>query len=181
MYLDEADKEDELRQGDVVSNVHLLGAIQVGGIQISSNQEGKPMGWIVPAEPKYGHAMVLSHNCEIDTGNVHKVTSCILAPIRDVEKASDKDKIQTLIESNLLDKNKHEGSFLKYFYLNPHDDFEGVFQKGAIVDFSKCFSVHKKYLPVLADKKILQLSAEVANQMALKMAVFIYRENNLAA
>jgi len=55
--------------------------------------------------------MVLSHSCEVALANKLKLTSIILAPIRSIHKATRTDRIQELINSNLIDRNNPQASF----------------------------------------------------------------------
>lgn len=182
MYLkNHAIDRNTLRQGDIVSHIHLLGAINVTGINYSSTA-GKPddkTSWMVPAPPKYGDAMVLSHSCEVALENTVKVTSIILAPLRDINTATDKSRIDELIKSNMIDQSNPSASFLKYFYLPPNQSFE--FKNGAIVDFSKCFSVRNKSYTYLVENKIAQLTDDGAQSMSLKLALYFHRAGNSAA
>jgi len=129
-----------LRQGDVISHVHILGAINLTGIHYTKNFEDQLTGWSVPAMPMFADAMVISHSCEIAPENDVKITSIILAPLRDINSATPKEKVNELISSNVL-REGTQASYLKYFYLEPNDRLE--FKNGAIVDFSKCFSIRK--------------------------------------
>ena len=101
MYLagDQAEK-DVLRQGDVVSGNHILGAISLEAISYLEKDDAK-IGWCVQAKPVFGPVVVLSDSCEIDPGNDVKVTSIILAPARDVSKATEQGKIDELRASRL--------------------------------------------------------------------------------
>ncbi|MCB0404715.1 MAG: hypothetical protein KDD51_07995 [Bdellovibrionales bacterium] len=117
--------------------------------------------------------MVLSHSCEIDKENDIKLTSIILAPLRDINKITHPDMLEQLKQSNLISE-ETERTFLKYFYLEANEqmpDFTG----GAVVDFSKCFSMRKTAYDYLRDRKILQLQPAIANQMALKLSLYFYR------
>jgi len=182
VYLEEEGVERKtLRQGDIVSSVHLLGAINLNGIHYSSTA-GNPdekASWMVPTKPKYGDVMVLSHSCEVALENAVKVTSIILAPLRDINTATNKSRIEELIESNLVDQSNPNASFLKYFYLSPNQRFE--FQNGAIVDFSKCFSVRKQSYQLLVENKTSQLTTKNIQSMALKLALYFHRVGNLVA
>ena len=40
-----AEIEQELRQGDIINGVHLLGAIKLGSIQVTNNQQGEAVSW----------------------------------------------------------------------------------------------------------------------------------------
>jgi len=130
--------------------------------------------WTVNTPPKITHSMVLSHSCEIDLVNKIKLTSIILAPLRDLNKATEKSKIEELINSNYLTPDT-TASFLKYFYINPHEILP--YSEGAVVDFSKCFSIRKNSYKILVENKCLQLKEDVANKMALKLSLYFYREN----
>ena len=178
MFLDdELIEHDTLRQGDIVSDVHLLGVINSMGIQYSS-QAGRLeefISWSVPAAPKFGDAMVLSHSCEVDRENTIKVTSIILAPLRNINTATDKNRIKELIESNLIDQTETNASFLKYFYVGPNSQLE--YGDGAVVDFSKCFSVRNKCYDIFLANKKIQLAEDAVASMALKLALYFYRKN----
>lgn len=182
MYLEEDDIErNTLRQGDIVSSVHLLGAININSINYSSTA-GNPddkTSWMMPAPPKYGDAMVLSHSCEVALENTVKVTSIILAPLRDINTATDKFRIAELISSNLIDQSNPNASFLKYFYVPPNHRCE--YQNGAIVDFSKCFSIRNKSYDLLVQNKIAQLNVDSIQSMSLKLALYFHRTGNLVA
>ncbi len=174
-------EKNSLRQGDIVTKIHLLGAININGIHYSS-PAGKPhelASWNVPSVPKIGDAMVLSHSCEIALENDIKITSIILAPLRDIHKATAKDRIDELIRSNLIDRSNPSATFLKYFYIPPYPDLE--YTQGAIVDFSKLFSVRNNCYKTILDKKIAQLSEEVSSSMALKLALYFHRRGSFAA
>ena len=182
MYLaDENIERGILRQGDIISKVHLLGAINLNGIQYSS-LPAKPeerLSWTVPSPPKISDVMVLSHSCEIATENSVKVTSIILGPLRDINTATDPARVRELIESNEIDQANPAASFLKYFYVSPNPNLE--YKDGAVVDFSKCFSVRKQSYNMLVAQKLTQLTPEVANSMALKLALYFHRSQNSAA
>lgn len=171
--LDEIETES-LRQGDLIADIHILGAINPGGIQYITPAQGQNhTGWFVNTRPIYGDAVVLSHSCEIAAENKIKTTGIILAPIRDVESATDAKKVEELIESNLVEE-KTEASYLKYFYLEPHEKLPH--RRGSVVDFSKCFSVRKNYYGNLLDRKKLQMQPDIAQSLALKLALYFHRE-----
>lgn len=164
-----------LRQGDLLTEVQILGALGLNSIQLIVSSVGaNAVGWSVPVAPKLAPAMVLSHCCEIDPCNDVKVTSVILAPLRDVHKATSPDKVRKLIESNLLSEaDDTKATFLKYFYVAP--SLELGFNEGAVVDFSKCFSVRNKTYRHLLEKKVLQLTDPVRESMSLKLALYFHR------
>lgn len=165
-----------LRQGDLIGDVHMLGVINPGGIQYITGGKGEShVGWIVNTPPIYGEAVVLSHSCEIAPENRIKVTGIILAPIRDVETATEADKVQELIDSNLIEE-KTEASYLKYFYLEPHEKLPH--RRGSVVDFSKCFSVRKNFYGRLLDQKKLQMRPDIAQSLALKLALYFHRQQD---
>lgn len=176
MFLDE-EKIDRgiLRQGDIISQIHLLGAINLNSINYSSPAIGSDeyISWLIPAAPKFGDAMVLSHSCEISLENRVKLTSIILAPLRDIHKATDPERIQELINSNLIDQGNPRPSFLKYFYIFPNAKLE--YSNGSVVDFSKLFSVRNQSYNALLEKKIAQLSEDAIASMALKLALYFHR------
>jgi hypothetical protein len=176
VYLaDEMLERGVLRQGDILANVQILGAIALKSVRlISSPASGnKATAWQVDAPPQYGYAMVLSHSCEIAPENKVKVTSVILAPLRDLNKATDPARRYELIASNLIDRENPQASYLKYFYVEPSAAIP--FSDGAVVDFSKCFSVRNKSYGELAERKVLQLQPDVISSMALKLALYFHR------
>ena len=182
MFLeDDKIEKNILRQGDIISKVHLLGAININSIHYSSpaNNPQEFSSWSIPAVPKIGDAMILSHSCEIAIENKTKVTSIILAPLRDIHKATDQTRITELINSNLIDQDEPRASFLKYFYIPPNQYLE--YKEGSIADFSKCFSVRNKCYNTLLDKKIAQFSEDANASMALKLSLYFHRKGLLAA
>lgn len=176
MFLNEAEIErDVLRQGDIISQVHLLGAINLNSIVYHTSMgQSEHCGWSISQKPKFGDAMVLSHSCEIALENKIKVTSIILAPLRDVHQATSHEFISRLIETNLINDASQE-SFLKYFYVTPYQGLE--YASGAVVDFSKCFSLRKQVYDLLLKNKIAQLSHDAASAMALKLALYFHRND----
>ena len=120
--------------------------------------------------------MVLSHSCEIDRANLMKVTSIILAPLRDVNRVTKQEKVSDIISSNIITEQTTH-SFLKYFYI-PGNAPIG-FPDGAIVDFSKCFSIRNKNYDLLLKKKTAQLNNESSTLMARKLAIYFYRTNKI--
>jgi hypothetical protein len=176
MFLgDEQIERGTLRQGDIISQVHLLGAINLSSLLYSSHA-GSPTeysSWSIPAAPKFGDTMVLSHSCEIALENKVKVTSIILAPLRDVHKATDLERVHELIGSNLIDQSNPEASFMKYFYVTPNKKLQ--YCDGAVVDFSKLFSVRNKSYDALLENKVAQLSETAIVSMALKLSLYFYR------
>lgn len=179
VYLPDTDIEtDVLRQGDLISKIHVLGAINLNAISYiaTDSNPNEKNGWMMQSRPVYGDSMVLSHSCEIAAENGIKLTSIILAPVRDIHTATERDRIQALIESNIIDPNDPKPSFLKYFYIPPNPKLEH--NEGAIVDFSKCFSVRKQSYPLLVGHKVGQLTEGARNSMALKLAMYFYRQNN---
>jgi hypothetical protein len=176
MFLDDEQIErGTLRQGDIISQIHLLGAINFNSILYSSTAvtPKEYSSWSVPAAPKFGDAMVLSHSCEIALENKVKLTSIILAPLRDIHKATDKERVQELIDSNLIDQLHSRATFLKYFYVIANQKLE--YSTGAVVDFSKLFSVRNQSYNALLEKKITQLSEETVVSMALKLSLYFHR------
>jgi hypothetical protein len=167
MFLPDAEIErNTLRQGDILRAVHLQ------GIHLVNDQANKSMGWTVPKAPEFGDVAVLSHSCEIDLLNNVKLTSIILAPVRDLHSATDQAKRQELIDSNIITPGT-AGSYLKYFYLAAHEKLEH--KAGAVIDFSKCFSVRKNSYDYLLQRKTLQMQPEIAKAMALKLALYFHR------
>ena len=170
---------DLLYQGDIIKDIHILGAINLHSILYSTRDYTsieKITSWHIPNEPTIGHVIVLSHSCEISLENVVKVTGIILAPLRDLNKATSKDKIRELISSNLIDQSQPSGSFLKYFYLEPNGNIPH--DNGSVADFSKCFSVRKQSIDRLVQKKILQVKEEIRASMSLKLALYFHRTNS---
>lgn len=170
-------EKTSLRQGDIVNKIHLLGAININNIHYSSpaNAPQRLASWNVPNSPIFGNAMVVSHSCEIARENKIKVTSIILAPLRDVHKATAKDRVDELIKSNLIDHSNPSASFLKYFYIQPNPALE--YSQGAIVDFSKIFSIRNKSYELLLEKKVAQLTEQSSSSMALKLALYFHRQD----
>lgn len=163
----------ELRQGDILREIQIFGAIHYGSIQLITNQTTKEnVAWQSSTRPSIGYAIVLSHSCEISKENGIKLTSVVLAPLRNIETASRPEKIEELIASNDLNE-ASEFSYLKYFYLEPSDDLP--FPKGAIVDFSKIFSIKKDSYDFLLAHKVLQLNDRTQISLAKKHAVFYFR------
>lgn len=182
MFLDNNEIEKtSLRQGDIINEIHLLGAININNIHYSSpaNNPQKHASWNVPNPPIFGNAMVVSHSCEVARENKIKVTSIILAPLRDVHKATAKDRVDELIKSNLIDHSNPTASFLKYFYITPNPALE--YEQGAIVDFSKIFSIRNQSYDLLLEKKVAQLTEQSSSSMALKLALYFHRQGLLAA
>ena len=178
MFLSDAQIErDVLRQGDIIAQVHLLGAINLNNIQYSSAMNSSSYSsWAILSPPKFGDAIVLSHSCEIAPENRTKFTSIILAPLRDINTATSEDRVKELIESNLIDLTKPQASFLKYFYLPPNPNLK--YTEGSIIDFSKCFSVRKQSYDSLVKSKIAQLSRDCISSLALKLALYFHRSGN---
>lgn len=180
MYVPEAAFDAQrLLQGDVVFGIQLVGAINLRGIHHHTpvHGEGRANAWTVPQEPKIGAAMVLSHSCEIALENNVKLTSVVLAPIRDVNQATSPERISELVTSNRIDKSDTDWSYLKYFYLELTPRLP--FSRGAVVDFSKLFSVRKQAFAHVLEKKVLQLEDEVRTSMALKLALYFHREETV--
>jgi hypothetical protein len=177
MYKNNNETEtDVLRQGDIISNTQLLGAINLRGITFINNNKNENVGWQCNSKPIFGYAMVLSHSCEIAPENGIKLTSIILAPIRNVDGATDSVKIEALKKSNIL-THETKYSFLKYFFLEPTPEIE--FINGSIVDFSKIYSLRKESYNDVLSKKILQLHDSVVENITLKFAVYFYRTTGL--
>lgn len=96
-----------------------------------------------------------------------------MAPLRDIHKATDPERVHELISSNLIDQYNSKSSFLKYFYVQPNAKLE--YNNGAVVDFSKIFSVRNKSYNFLLERKVTQLSEETIISMALKLSLYFYR------
>lgn len=170
-----------LRQGDVVRDVHFVGSICYREVmQPAALVDGQPASqWTVQNKLASGPAVVLSQCCEISKENGVKLTSIILAPLRDVSTATHPDKVQELIDSNELDEaSGRDFSFLKYFYVPQHPSLP--FPRGGVVDYSKIFSVRKSSFDFLLGKKVLQMTDEKRGALALKLAVYFYRESSAA-
>jgi hypothetical protein len=165
-------EKNVLRQGDIVNDVQYLGCINTNNIRFQINADGQKDGWSFRNAPIFGPAMVVSHSCELDRQNGIKITSVILCPIRDISKATASDKFDELKQTNII-TDETEVSYLKYFYLQPNHLLP--YHSGAVVDFSKGFSVHKNAYDDLVNKKILQLTESVAINMSLKLSLYFYR------
>lgn len=179
MYLAEIDTDfKSLYQGDIIKDVQILGAININSIYFNTQsikQDENPKYWSVQTPPRIGDVIVLSHSCEIAIENGVKLTSIILAPLRDIHTATDKSKIDELIRSNLIDKDSYKFSYLKYFYLEKDSSMK--YAKGSVADFSKCFSLRKQSYEHLLSNKVLQLNDETRNSMSLKLALYFHRSN----
>jgi hypothetical protein len=177
MYKNSNETEsDILKQGDIISNTQMLGAINLKNLTFINNNRNENVGWQCNSHPIFGYAMVLSHSCEIALENGIKLTSIILAPIRDIDTATDPARIEDLKKSNILTQ-ETKNSFLKYFFLEPTPEIE--FTNGAIVDFSKIYSLKKDSYNDILSKKILQLHTQVVENIILKFAVYFYRTTGL--
>jgi len=166
---------ESLVKGDIVQDIEILGAINIASISHNMPiQSGDAQSWTVNKPPTVGPAMVLSHSCEVALENSVKVTSIVLAPIRNISSATRPEKINELIASNLIDIDKPAASFLKYFYLEP--DKRLPFPDGGVVDFSKCFSLRKQSYNYVLERKILQLCEPTQASMSLKLALYFHRD-----
>jgi hypothetical protein len=179
MFLDEVLMEKNvLRQGDIVLNTQIFGTINFNSISHHMTRDGRVTAWTVNTPPVIGPAIILSHSCEIDISNGIKVTSIILSPLRDVNTATKPEKVAELIKSNLITRelieNGDSRSYLKYFYLDPHPLLP-MFDKGCIVDFSKCYSVRNQSYEILVKNKALQMKPDIADLMALKFSIYFHR------
>src|SRR5690242_15779836 len=95
---------DSLLQGDIIHEIQIFGALNYAAVSHAvPSTGGDPAGWSVSAKPEVRDAMVLSHSCEVAKDNDVKVTSIILAPLRDVSSATSPDRVQELIQSNRID------------------------------------------------------------------------------
>lgn len=164
-----------LLQGDVIRDIHLLGALNYNEIQHAATVSGTggAVSWAVSKAPEMGDALVVSHSCEVAKENGVKLTSIILAPLRDVSRATPTDKMQELINSNLIDQSQAQASFLKYFYLEPHHQL--AYPKGMVADFSKLFSIRKNSYDYLLSRKVLQVKDDIRDSMAFKLALYFHR------
>lgn len=177
MYLqDDKIEKDVLRQGDIIIGTQIIGALNLKEITYITNNEGERLSWAVPVEPKFQEAIVLSHSCEIDLANEIKVTSIILSPLRDVNKATEPQYIEEVKRTNIITSDSTE-SFLKYFYLPPHPSIP--YSDGCIVDFSKCYSVRNKSYDLLLQNKKAQLEESYSDKLALKLALYFYRTQHM--
>jgi hypothetical protein len=178
MYKNEMER-NVLRQGDIIENTQILGAINLKSITFIKNSKDEPEGWQCKAKPIFSYAIVLSHSCELDLSNGIKVTSIILAPLRDVDSATEKEKIEDLKNSNLL-RPENKYSYLKYFFLEPHPQIK--FPNGCVIDFSKTYSLKKESYSNILDHKIIQLENTTVEDIALKYSAYFYRmTGNLTA
>ncbi|MDR0506687.1 MAG: hypothetical protein LBH32_07710 [Dysgonamonadaceae bacterium] len=165
-------ERDVLRQGDIINDVFFLGALNIECIQSIQTSNTKFQSWIYNDKLTCGQAIILSHSCEIDKSNGVKLTSLVMAPIRDLDSATKKEKRDELIASNII-KFPSSTSYLKYFYLEPNEKL--AFSNGAIVDFSKCFSLKKQAYEFLLKNKVLQLRNDISDSMAFKLSLYYYR------
>ncbi len=178
MYLSEDRIEKNvLRQGDIIANTQILGAINLNGINFLTDAKGEKMSWGVSKPPEFSPAIVLSHSCEIDRENSIKLTSIILAPLRDISKATSADKVQDLIDSNIISEETTH-SYLKYFYLPKNTKLP--FSHGCVADFSKCYSVRKQSYDLLLENKVLQLEDSTVGSFSLKLSLYFYRYSQSA-
>ncbi len=173
--------KSSLYQGDVIRNVPAFGAINLKNCMLHSSLLGGDspgdsgaIDVTITKSIRRCDVVVLSHSCEIAQENGEKVTSIIVAPLRDLSTATKPDKIQELIDSNDVDPASGKGfSYLKYYHLICKDC---QFPAGAIVDFNKVFSFHKSVHVELLKNKSAQMTEAARNKFALKLAVYFYRE-----
>jgi hypothetical protein len=178
MFLSDQDIEQEsLRQGDIISEVQYFGCMNINNILTHQNAAGTIESWGFKIAPVIGPAIILSHSCEIDKANGIKLTSIILSPLRDINSATAPDKIEELKHTNFITHDS-EFSYLKYFYISPHKKLPH--KDGAVVDFSKCFSLHKSAYDTILSNKIIQLKQEISDNLALKFSLYFYRKKNIA-
>lgn len=176
MFLEQASIEkDVLRQGDIIANTHILGAMNLNAITyLVDSSSSQRIGWQVSSKPPFAPAIVLSHSCELDRkGNGIKVTSIVLAPLRDLDGATAPEKISELKESNIITE-QSTYSYLKYFYLE-YNPLLPQYSQGCVVDFSKIYSVRKQSYDKLLEGKIIQLRPNFADYLATKLALYYYR------
>ena len=170
--------KDSLRQGDILSGILVMGAINVQGVNFVSAADGTRVGWTVPTKPELADVAVLSHSCEVDRKNGVKVTSIVVAPVRDIHTATDPGKVAELRQSNFIKKGT-DASFLKYFYLEANDRLQH--SAGAVVDFSKCYSIRKNAYEHLVKQKVAELAKEAREAFSLKLALYFHRNEKPAA
>lgn len=179
MYLpDERIEKSVLRQGDILSGTLILSATNLNAVNFIVDSEGKRLGWTVLNEPQFGAAMVISHSCEIDPGNVGKIQTIILARLAKLSSTVPPDRVESLKQSNNLTTDSTSG-FLRYFWLEP-DSRMPEFPDGAVVDFSRCFSVRQQSYDLLLGKKRIQLEEETVNALSFKLSLYFYREGRNA-
>jgi hypothetical protein len=175
MYLPDSEIDaTTLRQGDILKNIFLFGAVNRNNILYTVQPDTSSNDfWMYKEKPETGYVMVLSHCCELDRTNGMKVTSIIVAPLRDINKASRPEKVQEIIDTNIIDKAQPQKSYLKYFYIVPHNSLP--YQQGAVVDYSKIFSFKNTSYEYLLNNKVLQLNDEYRECMSFKLSLFFYR------
>lgn len=174
-----------LFQGDVIRSVPSFGAINLKNCTLHCSILGEetaiaassPIDVTISKSVRRCDVVILSHSCEIALENGEKVTSIIVAPIRDVNTATKADKLQELIESNDVDMAEKRGfSYLKYYYMKCG---ACQFPAGAVVDFNKVFSFHKSVYGELLKNKVAQMTAVGREKFSLKLALYYYRKQNL--
>ena len=176
MFVEEASiNRVSLLQGDIIADIQLLGALNYQEIQylMPTMQGADSRGWTSLAKREVGSAMIVSHSCEIAQENSVKVTSIILAPLRDASKATKPEKLQELIDSNFIGALDKQASYLKYFYV-PENEKMGL-KGAAVADFSKLFSIRKGSYEYVLERKVLEMQDAAREQMALKLALYFYR------
>lgn len=177
MYILPTDKyfiKDSLRQGDILKNIFHFGVLNRNNISFLYNSTSNPTAWQFNNPPEEGPVIVLSHSCELDKiNNGLKVTSIIVAPIRDLNKATKFEKLEELKKTNKLSEDSAQ-SFLKYFYLEKLEDLSH--KDGSVVDFSKPFSYRKNSYEYLLENKIAQLEDEMVAAFSLKLSLYFYRK-----
>lgn|GEM_PF-1903788 len=164
---------EALLQGDIIKDIQFFGAIKESNLTKTESRGGRILNWGINSAPLMGTAIVLSHSCEISKENGVKLTSIVLAPLRNIQNATKVDKVRELIDSNYITESS-PFSYLKYFYIEPNEKIV-EFPEGCVVDFSKCYSIHKDSLESLISKKVLQLKPEIQDAFSLKLALFFYR------
>lgn len=173
-------ERETLRQGDIALGVHLVGSICFKDVSVPSSvvAESTFKHWSVAGELLTGPVIVLSHCCELDRQNGVKLTSIVLAPLRDVAKATAPEKVQEIIATNEITRDTPNFTYLKYFYLPPAGPLP--FPRGCVADFSKVFSVRKSSYDIVLSKKVLQLTDSTRESMSMKLSLYFYRMQNAA-
>jgi hypothetical protein len=177
MYKNEADFEKEvLRQGDIIGNTQIFGAINLKSITFINNYKHDPEGWQCKAKPIFSYAIILSHSCELDPANGIKLTSIILAPLRNIDTATEESKLDELKNSNIL-RPGQTYSYLKYFFLEPHPKIN--FPNGSVIDFSKIYSLKKDSYSEIVSHKLIQLQESAVEDIVLKYSAYFYRTTGI--
>lgn len=161
--------DDALRQGDIIKNVPYIKPVSPHALAVRPLPQKPKEPLSIVIETAYTSAVVLSYCCELsETNSPGKISSIILAPLREIIEVINNTQLDALKQGNKLAADTK--TFAKLFYMEP-----GANVIESVADFSHIYTLSRGYLQTLKQNKIAQMDDTTRSLLSEKISYYFLR------